>query len=88
MKRKDLIKEMKAEYQIEGSLTILDHGLSVYDKYKDLINNNTEKWRLPRWYSENKEWVLQNIHSHEIIKEYTIMHDCGKPFCKEKDEYG
>jgi hypothetical protein len=37
----------------------------------------------------NKQRIyIKNLHSKEDIKEYQIMHDCGKPYCITIDEDG
>jgi hypothetical protein len=43
--------------------------------------------KLPTWFQINKEFILKNTLK-EDIKEYQIMHDCGKPYCITIDEDG
>lgn len=44
--------------------------------------------RIPQWFSEYKDQILDNIHPLEIIKAYTINHDIGKPYCVTVDPDG
>ena len=85
----NLIKEMKDCYQIKDKQTVFQHGVSVYNFYKDLFNiEKNKQWKLPEWFEENLIWIKNNIHNNEIIKYYTIFHDCGKPQCQFIDEFG
>ena len=67
---------------------VLEHGNSVNKYFNDLIGDMKLDWRLPNWLQENKDFILQNLHSYQDIKEYQIMHDCGKPYCITIDEEG
>lgn len=79
--------------QMKG-LSVLEHGVSVNNKFKELYNylyNDTElksKWKLPDWLIENKEFIKEKLYSLDIINEYQIYHDCGKPYCLNIDEEG
>lgn len=73
--------------------SVYDHGASVRDHVFDLIsylegNELKNKWILPSWFIQNKNNLLKNILSKEIINEYTLFHDCSKPYCKIIDEFG
>lgn len=73
--------------------SILQHGLSVRDYVFDLINilnGNKPKynWRLPEWFLNNKDFFLKNILDKNTIEQYTIFHDCGKPYCYNEDDTG
>ena len=67
---------------------VLEHGISVAKHFDKLISGDTNNWKLPTWFTDNKEFILNNIHSLEDIKEYQVMHDCGKPYCMTIDEQG
>jgi hypothetical protein len=67
---------------------VLEHGLSVNKYFNDLIGKQELEWKLPNWFIDNKEFILNNLHSPENIKEYQILHDIGKPYCIEIDEAG
>ena len=88
-----LIEIMKATEQTKG-LSIYGHGVSVKDYMFDLLGhlrNDTllmYEWKLPQWVYDNKDFLLENIVSDDILERYTVMHDCGKPFCLTVDEDG
>jgi len=69
--------------------TVLEHGISVHkyfnDLFQELINGSELKfnWKLPQWLTDNKKFIVDNLHNYEIVKEYQLMHDCGKPYCME-----
>ena len=84
---------MKTCEQTKG-LSVYQHGKMVQNYTFDLINhlrectNLTYDWKLPEWITEEKDYILQNLLSDEIIDEYTLYHDIGKPFCLSIDEDG
>ena len=73
--------------------SVLDHGISVHEYFLDLIdylkNNNSKfTWKIPNWLLENKDFILDNLHSDDIIKYYQILHDFGKHYCITIDYEG
>lgn len=88
-----LIKDMRKTEQTKGQ-SVLEHGLSVRNYTFDLINHlryNTPlnfDWILPDWVYTNKELILSNLPDDKIIKYYTILHDCSKPYCLKVDDEG
>lgn len=84
---------MKTCFQMKG-MSILQHGESVHDYYLDLHNylfNDQPlkyEWRLPEWIDANKEFIKANLYSLDILRDYHIFHDCGKPLCITIDELG
>lgn len=73
--------------------SVYDHGVSVRDHVFDLIshlegNELKNKWILPSWFIQNKNNLLKFLLPKEIINEYTLFHDCSKPYCKIIDENG
>lgn len=78
---------MSETYQTETQ-TILEHGNSVWTKTQDLILGNFDNFRLPEWFISNHHFLVNNLHDWKIIKDYTIMHDCGKVYCITFDEFG
>jgi len=89
----NILADMMACEQTKG-MSVLEHGESVYKYFEDLYShlaNGTDlkfEWRMPKWIYENKDYILENIFDLETIKEYQIMHDCGKPYCRTVDEDG
>lgn len=79
--------------QFKGQ-SVLEHGLSVKNHTFDLINHlkfNKElkyTWKLPNWVYENRAFILDNLTNLSNIKMYTVLHDCGKPYCHTIDEEG
>lgn len=74
------------------NLSVLEHGVSVHNYFLDLQNhilNGSElkyEWKLPDWVYNKQLW--DQLLDFEIIKNYQIYHDCGKPFCLEIDQEG
>lgn len=84
---------MKNCEQTKGQ-SVLDHGISVKNWTFDLINHLRNgdilknEWILPDWVYENRDLILENLPSDKTLKYYTILHDCGKPYCLETDDLG
>lgn len=84
---------MKTCFQTKG-MSILEHGESVHAYYLDLHNYlfNGEplkfEWRLPDWLSANADFIKANLLPLDIMRDYHIFHDCGKPLCVTIDELG
>jgi len=74
--------------------SVLEHGISVNKYFKDLYAHLTDAttlqfgWRLPEWINTHKDFILDNLHDLNVVQEYQIMHDCGKPYCLKTDEEG
>lgn len=66
--------------------TILQHGEAVAARYKDLIGDRRLDWRLPDWF--DLDFLLPLCPLPEVMEEYHIYHDCGKPFCRTIDADG
>lgn len=66
--------------------TILQHGEAVAARYKDLIGKQEMEWRLPDWF--DLDFLVPLIPPGEIMEQYHIYHDCGKPYCRTVDEEG
>lgn len=75
-------------------LSVFEHGVSVNKKFIELYDylyNGKElisEWKLPNWIEENKELIKEKLLPLDIINEYQIYHDCGKPYCLEIDDNG
>ena len=76
---------MSACCQTPGQ-TILQHGEAVSARFKDLIGERRLEWRLPDWF--DLDLLLPLCPSAEIMEQYHVYHDCGKPFCRTVDEEG
>jgi hypothetical protein len=83
---------MKACEQTKD-LSVLDHGIMVHEYFLDLLsylNDGPVKytWRMPVWIDDNKEFLLKNLLPLEVLKQYHIFHDIGKPYCLTIDDEG
>ena len=79
----DMINTKQTETQ-----NVLEHGLSVNKYFNDLLGENKLEWKLPQWFTDNKNFILNNLHEPSIIQEYQIFHDLGKPYCLTVDSDG
>lgn len=68
--------------------TVLDHGLSVWSYSQRILAKDTSGMKLPNWFYDHYDDILSNLHSVEVHEAYNVMHDCGKPYCLEVDEFG
>jgi hypothetical protein len=66
--------------------SVYQHGISVRDHVFELISFletgviGTD-WRVPTWMHEYREELFSALLPKDVIEEYTIFHDCGKPYC-------
>ena len=84
---------MKDCEQTKGQ-SVLQHGISVKNYTFDLINHLRfgtplkYDWKLPDWVYEHKDLILSDLPSDKVLKYYTVLHDCGKPYCLTIDDEG
>lgn len=78
---------MKATPQTE-TMNVLEHGQSVWSYTQRIIQKQWDELRIPNWLSDNYHEIKSNLHDLEVIKDYNIFHDCGKPYCIEYDSDG
>lgn len=78
---------MSSCYQ-HGDQTILQHGEAVAERYTQLISGITSGWRLPDWFIKHGQELIKLTPSADVMEQYHIYHDCGKPFCRQVDEQG
>jgi hypothetical protein len=81
-----LIADMQACAQTEGQ-SVYEHGISVRDHVMQLVEylrtgQISETWILPKWVSVYREPLLKSIAPQGTLEEYTVFHDCGKPYCE------
>lgn len=93
MKLKDLIKQMNSTDQLSNKITVLQHGQMVKERLWDLLSllnggKSSLVWSLPDEILKNKKFLLAQLPSRSTLYLYTVLHDCGKPFCVSKDEKG
>lgn len=87
MNKKNIKNRMRRTWQIEDKLSVLDHGLMVYDKTQKIIqmlknNNDSQNFVIPECLRENSTYLLNNLVDKRTLFLYTVYHDCGKPFCE------
>lgn len=88
--RRTLIEDMQACEQTRG-LSVLDHGEMVWQHFLMLLDAlasgcSFDGWRIPDWASDP---VLRDrLFDLDVIREYQVFHDCGKPYCVTVDEEG
>lgn len=75
------------------SQTVYQHGVSVKEHIFELITflktgQINDGWRLPDWIHKYRKQLLESLVPENIIEEYTIFHDCGKPYCLTIDDNG
>jgi len=73
--------------------SVYQHGISVKEHMFEIINmlrNNQplENWKIPEWLFLYRNQILEQLLPDAIIEEYTIHHDCGKPYCLTYDADG
>lgn len=72
--------------------SVLDHGRSVVDCFRQLRDHLAlgapvpEWWRVPGW--ARAPGLLDALPDAAILAQYQEFHDCGKPFCRVVDEQG
>jgi hypothetical protein len=93
MNIKQVIQDMKECHQVPNKQTVWEHGESVCTNLNQILDfliegkNLPESWPIPCWLKE-KEKLTHYLFSREILSRYTLYHDLGKPYCKERDEAG
>ena len=74
--------------------TIYEHGVSVRNHLNELIEfiyDNApldDKWKLPEWLTTYKDRIKEKLLPKDIILEYALFHDVGKPRCLVEDAQG
>ncbi len=74
--------------------SVWDHGQSVQRHLFALIDFlNSDKlklddWVLPDWIIKYRKNFLELLPNDSILENYTLFHDCGKPFCLTIDFEG
>ena len=86
----DLIEAMQSCQQTEGQ-SVYAHGEAVHDRMRQLIRylDSGEvigDWILPNWVQVYRTQLLSTLMPRCIIDEYTLFHDCGKPYCPSDGE--
>lgn len=87
----ELIRDMENTFQFEGR-NMLEHGRHVFKYSNKVITalkaGESSDLKVPDIFFEYSNFLLSNLHSDDIMRNYTIWHDCGKPYCRTVDENG
>ena len=75
------------------SQSVYQHGVSVRDHIFQLIDYLDtgaigDGWKLPDWMSDYRIQIKSRLLPKEIIDQYAVFHDCGKPYCITLDRCG
>jgi hypothetical protein len=68
--------------------TVYQHGTSVHNFFTRVGRGDTEGMRIPDWFNQYRDRILANLHTEQVVHDYTVHHDCGKPYCRVEDENG
>ena len=91
---------MQACEQSRGQ-SVRDHGVAVARTFDELIDiledkkTTPEGWRIPDWLTSSKDFsgegskhFLKRLAPRDVLFEYQLYHDCGKPYCLTQDPDG
>lgn len=72
---------------------MFEHGLSVLNYYNQILfalklDYTPNNIKLPEWFSTYREQLLKDQLQYDLVAEYLIFHDCGKPATLTLDESG
>lgn len=70
----------------QHGVSVREHAIQIIQYLKTGIIEGD--WKLPEWLDNYREQIFSALLPQDIIDEYTIYHDCGKPYCKSIDEEG
>jgi hypothetical protein len=81
----DLVTAMRQCPQTQGQ-SVYQHGEVVRDRTRQLIQYlDTGEiplgWILPDWLAAYRTQLRSALMPRHTIDEYTLYHDCGKPYC-------
>lgn len=90
---KQVISDMNNTEQTAGQ-SVYRHGLTVSHRMEEMRchlvygHRLHREWKLPSWLEEHRDFIKNKLYPSRILARYTILHDCGKPYCREVDEQG
>lgn len=92
MHQNQLIQDMQQCPQTDTQ-SVYQHGISVKEHTFTLIQmlqsgELYSGWILPDWFFQYRQQILARLLPLDIIEEYTVYHDCGKPYCLIYDDQG
>lgn len=79
-------KQTKSQNVLQHGISVAEHSLDIYN----ILDGKGAKfqWRLPQWFTANKEFIKNNIADIATMTEYLVFHDSGKPYCRNIDKDG
>lgn len=89
----EMVATMLRCQQTQGQ-SVYQHGQSVCTYFFDIVDHikGLHKldghWKIPDWVSDYGESLVENLHDENTIRQYTLYHDCGKPYCRVVDGAG
>ena len=82
---------MNTTYQFKTQ-TILQHGQSVHEHFKKIINafdtQDYSKYQIPQNLRHYWPKIKKKLYHFDLLKQYHLYHDCGKPYCLHVDVDG
>lgn len=78
---------MKNTFQT-SNIDMLEHGLMVNKSYSKILKKEEEYTRHFDFNDDDLNSLLNLQYDVILMRHYQIYHDCGKPFCQERDENG
>lgn len=85
----DLITAMQHCPQTEGQ-SVYQHGEAVRDRMRQLLHyldtGELAGWICPDWLGTYRTQLRGALMPRQVIDEYTLYHDCGKPYCPSDGE--
>jgi hypothetical protein len=90
----DSLREAMQNTEQTKGMSVYEHGVDVNKHLKDLCeilngcSYDTSYWKIPVCLINNSKQILSNLHNPEVVSQYAIWHDCGKPFVKTIDVDG
>lgn len=89
--RDEMTRAMLRCEQTAGQ-TVYQHGQSVHGCLLQLLAHlrgegtlPEGQWRLSTWLDDYRNFFLTNLHHEEVVQQYAVYHDCGKPYCRVHD---
>lgn len=87
----NVIHDMKNCYQIPKKQNILEHGRSVLKNYliiKNKLETKSFNENDPSWLIKYNDLIMEKLYAISTMNKYLTLHDCGKPYCIQSNEYG
>lgn len=82
---------MNSTFQFQNQ-TILQHGQSVHEHFKKILealeSKNYETYTFPKNLVDRWPQIKKKLYHIDVLQQYHIYHDCGKPYCCTIDWLG